>query len=181
MKIIGGIDKGKKIISKPPKNLRPTMSKVRESLFNILGEDIKDSSFLELFAGTGAVGMEALSRGAGKVVFVDKNPLAVNSIASVKSSCPCDEIHVIKADACEAIKRLSKKKETFHFIFLDPPYHTKDLDEILPLLGDTNILAENGKAVVEHFFKKTMPRNSGCLSLKKSYKYGDTVLSLYVK
>lgn len=120
MRILTGKYKGR--IIKMPKGIRPTQDKVRKALFDILG-DIEGLSFLELFAGSGAVGIEALSRGAKGVVFVEKNQQCIDNIKISGSLMGLLGHKVMGLDVQEAIKRLSKAGETFDIIFLDPPYY----------------------------------------------------------
>jgi 16S rRNA (guanine(966)-N(2))-methyltransferase RsmD len=196
MRISGGIAKGRRVglrksfVKKGEEDeLRPTSAKVRQAIFNIIGDRIIDASFLDLYAGTGAVGIEALSRGAGKTVFVDDNSLRVNVIKEVLEKFGLkNRAKVIKDKASNYIK---KSEFVFDIIFVDPPYASDEINTILPLIDETDILSDNGVVIAEHSSKKTPPfaspldkggiRGTGNLRLIKTYRYGDTSLTLYRK
>jgi 16S rRNA (guanine(966)-N(2))-methyltransferase RsmD len=177
-----------------PKGIRPTQDKVRKALFDIL-QDIEGLSFLELFAGSGAVGIEALSQGAKEVVFVEqdkrcaeaiKDNLSVIGLLSAKRICGSAMVcgggyRVIGLDTIEAIKRLSQKKKKFDIIFSDPPYYMDLAKKTLQILGAYDILAPNGFIIMQHFKKDEIPKEAGKLKLIKESRYGDTVLSFYKK
>ena len=200
MRISGGAAKGRKVGLKKAfakkgetDELRPTSAKVRQAIFNILGNILGDkivgSRFLDLYAGTGAVGIEALSRGAGKTVFVDDNSLRINIIKELLEKFGFkDRAGVVKDKASNFIK---KSESVFDIIFVDPPYASGELDMVLPLIDERGILGDNGIVIAEHSSKKTPPftspldkggiRGVGSLKLIKTYKYGDTSLTLYRK
>lgn len=185
MRISGGIVKGRKIKTKSAfkrgrsGELRPTSSKVRQAIFNILQDRINGSSFLDLYAGTGAVGIEALSRGAERVVFVDGDPVRAGIIKKIVEEIGFrDKVSVFKDDA---LRFLKKSSEAFDIIFADPPYDSGDHDLILHLISDRNVLKDMGILIVEHRSKKFMPEECGSLRHVKTYLYGDTALSLYRK
>ncbi|MFZ6017374.1 MAG: 16S rRNA (guanine(966)-N(2))-methyltransferase RsmD [Nitrospirota bacterium] len=187
MRISGGLVKGrqtatKRLFSKVSKDeeLRPTSSKVREALFDIIRDRIEGASFVDLYAGTGTVGLEALSRGAGKAVFVEPNALRVRAI---KKNAERFGFHkkatVVKGKASEFLKKASTEKESFDIFFLDPPYYSEEIIKILPLIGEKELLNDSGTVIVEHFFKRKLPEEAGELKMFKSYRYGDTMLTLY--
>ncbi len=164
-----------------PKGIRPTQDKTRKALFDILG-NIEGLFFLELFAGSGAVGFEALSRGAKALVLVEQNPECASAIKKniellkVFESCVLYPI-----DSQRAIKNLQQSGKSFDIIFLDPPYHQDLVKKTLQTLEAYDILAPNGLIVVQHFKKENLPDEPGVLSLFKQYKYGSTLLSLFQK
>jgi 16S rRNA (guanine(966)-N(2))-methyltransferase RsmD len=178
MRIISGKYKGRLI--KMPKGIRPTQDKVRKALFDILG-DIEGLSFLELFAGSGAVGLEAASRGAKKVIFVEKDWECLRRIQEVLSVIRLSGYPVIRSDAIEAIKKLAKKTEKFDIIFMDPPYYGDLAKKTLQSLEACDILARSGLIIVQHFKKDDLPETLGVLSLFRQSRYGDTILSFYRK
>lgn len=178
LRISAGTLKGKKLLAKT--DLRPTASKVRESLFNIVGEKIKDSIFIDLYAGTGAVGIEAMSRGAERVFFVESNKKAVDAIEKTLEGCGCRaRANIIKKKADAFIKNALREGLKADIIFLDPPYYSEELENILPLLSSGNLIGEDGAIIAEHPSKKTLPDETGLLIKKKTYRYGDTALTLY--
>lgn len=187
VRIVAGTLKGRALGSKVLRlsgrggRLRPTASKVREAIFNILGQRVQDAVFIDLYAGTGAVGMEAMSRGAAKVYFVEANRKTADEIDRLLEGCGCKaKAIVVRKKASSFIKDAASEGIKADIIFLDPPYHTTELDEALELLSDGILLNENSIVIAEHLTKKTMPFECGLLGLKKSYKYGDTTLSVYV-
>jgi 16S rRNA (guanine966-N2)-methyltransferase len=187
MRISGGTAKGrrtspKRLLSKTFKNgrLRPTSSKVREALFDILREKINSATFIDLYAGTGTVGFEALSRGAKKVIFVEQNIFRVKQIKkSVTELGFQGQAEVVKGRASDFLMKDSANKELSDIFFLDPPYYSEEINIILPLIGTGEFLEENGVVIVEHFFKKVMPDKAGNLIIDRGYRYGDTMLTLY--
>jgi len=203
MRIISGKYKGRTI--KMPKGIRPTQNKVRKALFDILGE-INGLSFLELFAGSGAVGFEALSQGAKEVVFVEKDRKCIEKIEENLSVLAFSRSRVLALDALVAIKQLGESGEKLDIIFLDPPYYKRKVPrhhasrssagdsgskvavmgeslskKTLQTLGAYDILAPNGFIVVQHFKKDNLPDRLGDLVLFKQARYGDTILSFYKK
>ena len=186
MRISGGIAKGRRVgfkkafLKKGEKDeLRPTSAKVRQAIFNILGDRIIDSEFLDLYAGTGAVGMDALSRGARKVIFVDDNSLRIGIIKELIEKFGFkDRARVIKDKASNFLKRA---ESIFDIIFVDPPYASGELDIVLPLIDEKGVLGDNGIVIAEHSSKKTLAPEIGSLRLIKTYKYGDTSLTFYRK
>ncbi|MDP2168038.1 MAG: 16S rRNA (guanine(966)-N(2))-methyltransferase RsmD [Thermodesulfovibrionales bacterium] len=186
MRIVAGSLKGRKIPAKAAGAslkgglLRPTCSKVRESIFNILGEKVKDSVFVDLYAGTGAVGIEAMSRRAKTVFFVESEGKRASGIEGMLSGCGCRPGAVIVRKKASAFIR-DALREGFRadIIFLDPPYYSEELDNTLNLLSDGRLLKEGGLVMAEHHSKKILPEETGALMRRKSYKYGDTSLTLY--
>ena len=185
MRISGGTAKGRKVGIKKAflrredgDELRPTPAKVREAVFNILSGRIEGSAFLDLYAGTGAVGLEALSRGAGRVVFVEENHLRVNIIKEFVDRFGFREkTLVVKARVQDFLR---KNEERFSVIFLDPPYASEETMRIVSLIDELGTSDEGGIVIAEHSSKRELGEQAGALALKKKYKYGDTSLSLYM-
>ena len=189
MRISSGKFKGREIgekrlfgIKKGKDELRPTPSKVREALFDILRSELEGSCFLDLYAGTGAIGIEAASRGAGRIVFVEavrfRSDAIEREIKKVKFEARV-EIHCDEADTFLA--KVSRASEHFDIIFADPPYASEEIEKILPLIEEYGILDVKGVIVFEHSKKKKMPERFGTLACKRQYRYGDTMLTLYRK
>lgn len=189
MRISGGIAKGrrtatKRLLSKTSERekLRPTSSKVREALFDILRERILDASFVDLYAGTGTVGFEALSRGASRAIFVEPNDLRAITIKKNADEFGFREkAQVVKSRAHEFLEKSSSKKENFDIFFVDPPYHSEEIKKVLPMIGEKGLLNKSGVVIVEHFFKREMLETAGELKIDRSYRYGDTMLTFYRK
>lgn len=189
MRISGGIAKGrtirtKRLFSKASKveELRPTSSKVREALFDIIRDRIEGASFVDLYAGTGTVGLESLSRGARNAVFVEPNRLRTKAIEETGVQFGFrDKITVVEETAEKFLKKASAEKKRFDIFFVDPPYFSEEIMKILPMIGGKELLNDRGVVIVEHFFKKKLPELTGELKMIRSYRYGDTMLTVYRK
>ncbi|HHP50680.1 MAG TPA: 16S rRNA (guanine(966)-N(2))-methyltransferase RsmD [Moorella mulderi] len=177
MRIIGGSLKGFKL--KVPKGIstRPSSEKVRSALFNIIGPRIRDSLFLDLFAGSGAVGLEALSRGARKAVFVENSRLALQCLEDnlARSGLTCRG-EILPLDVRQALSLLQKRGDRFDFIFLDPPYGQGWATLILPRLA--SLLSPGGEIIWEGERREEVSEVQG-LKLKDRRVYGDTALNFY--
>ncbi|MBM3244938.1 MAG: 16S rRNA (guanine(966)-N(2))-methyltransferase RsmD [Candidatus Omnitrophica bacterium] len=178
MRITTGIYKGRNLAS--PKGIRPTQNKVRKAVFDILG-DIEGLSFLELFAGSAAVGLEAKSRGASSIVFVENQRECVQVIRKNLEMLKAAGCRIITLSVEKAVEALFNDKKSFDIIFIDPPYYKDIPKKTLQIINAYDILAPNGIMVVQHYSKDDLPDNLGVLSLLKRSKYGDTVLSFYRK
>ena len=184
MRISGGSAKGRKVGSRKAfvarggsDELRPTAAKVRQAIFNILAGKIEGSRFLDLYAGTGAVGIEALSRDADHVVFVEDNPARVEIIKNlVEKFGFIGRASVVKAQAASFLKNSTG---AFDVIFLDPPYATDELALSLPLIDESLLVRKEGIVIAEHSAKKNLTCPLKNLKLRKNYRYGDTALTLY--
>ncbi|HWR57961.1 MAG TPA: 16S rRNA (guanine(966)-N(2))-methyltransferase RsmD [Thermodesulfovibrionales bacterium] len=187
MRISAGVAKGRRIGFKKAfltkddgDELRPTSSKVREALFDIVRNSLPGAAFLDLYAGTGGVGMEALSRGAAKVVFVESSRVRARMIERLASEFNfAQQAAVLSMSVRDFIREEAEEGKRYDIVFLDPPYHSGELMEVLPLIGEGNILEEGSLVIAEHFFKTRLPDTIEGLGLIKSYKYGDTVLTVY--
>lgn len=180
MRVIAGEYRGRKLDRIEGMDIRPTTDMVKESLFNILGEAVIDCNFLDLFGGTGAIGIEALSRGASHVVFIDSG---IKSIKVLKGNLERLNIkegtEVFHTDYESAVNKLHKYNKQFDIIFIDPPYSIGIAQKALAAIDRNPILAESGLIVVEHDSKDDMPHRVGRLVLYRVKKYGNTGLSFY--
>ena len=175
MRVIAGKHKSKVLESLEGRNTRPTMDKVKEGIFNSLQE--VHGLGLDLFAGSGALGIEALSRGMEKVIFVDQNFKAVKVIqANLKQLDLRDQSEVYKNNADRALKALNKREIQFDYIFLDPPYNKGLIDKALEQIAEFNLLKENGIIICE--FSNHEQINTTGFKVIKQYHYGltDTLL-----
>jgi len=163
-----------------PRGIRPTQEKVRKAVFDILG-DIEGLGFLELFAGSGAVGFEALSRGVGELTLVECNRDAVLAIKKNLAMLNPDNCTLYHLEADKAVKLLSLHKKYFNLIFVDPPYRQEMGKKILQTLEAYDILAPYGLVIVQHSSDESLPQETLNLSLIKEAKYGDTWLSIFRK
>ncbi len=178
MRIISGKFKGR--LLKVPGGIRPTQDKVRKAIFDILG-DIEGLSFLELFAGSGAIGFEAISRGVADLTLVEYNRDCLLAIKKNIESFQPQACSLYRREAEKAIKELHGDKKRFDIIFLDPPYQKDMAKKTLQTLGAYDILSPYGYIVVEHFKKDNLPDAMGDLVLFKRTRYADTHLSFYKK
>ena len=174
MRIISGKHRGRKLNTFLGDDIRPTSDKARESLFNMLAFKIAGAEFLDLCCGTGAVGIEAISRGASAVTFVD------NSKESLKI---CEKnLSVIKESASvvcsDAYSFLLSTTKTFDFIFFDPPYAYNEIDKILKAVIDKNLLKDGGQFIYEHKVDKPSLEVEG-FTLTKTKKYGIAIFDFY--
>lgn len=177
MKVLSGTIKGRKLVSPPGLELRPTPNKVRAALYDILARKILDASFLDLYAGTGAIGIEALSRGAKLSCFVESNQKHLRCLK--KNIAQCSFATSSFVFGTSVFDFLTSSKQVFDIVFLDPPYSSDEIEKILPRLILGDMIAENGLIVVEHFHKKDLSKKIGDTDLLKFYRYGETVLSFY--
>lgn len=182
MRIIAGQYRGRRLKSPPSAQTRPTSDRLRETLFNVLAPRIEGARFLDLCAGTGAVGIEALSRGAEHVTFVDQSRKMCGLIEANTSALGIDEqeFDIVNAEASEYLRRQAKKEPaSFDIIFFDPPYAAAY--EFVNLISDTGgqLLTDDGVLIVEHHKKTELPNEFGLLKCYRALKQGDSVLSFF--
>jgi len=180
MRIVAGKNKGN--ILKSPKDLsvRPTSEKVREALFDILGISVEETYFLDLFAGTGAVGIEALSRGAKKVIFIEKEQKCIKNIKdNLEKTKNSQNALVYKIDFLSGLKLLARKNILLDYIFLDPPYNKGLVNISLLEISKLPILRCNGLAIAQHYKNEKVIENLNNLSLYNQRRYGECYLSFY--
>lgn len=150
MRIISGLNKGTKLYTLSSNDTRPTLDRVKESLFNILQPNIKNSKILDLFAGSGALGLEALSRGASYSVFCDFSRDAVKIIKqNIQKTKQEDKSIIVNNDYSKCIEELYNKNEKFDIIFLDPPYKGNYLIDSINKILQYNLLSEDGIIIAE--------------------------------
>lgn len=185
MRVIAGTYRSRVLKSLKGVTLRPTSDRLRETLFNVLGASVAGSRFLDLFAGTGAIGIEALSRGAAEAVFVENHrPAAALIRRNLESLGIKSGAIVLAADALRGLEKLASRQTReparFDFIFLDPPYAAaKDYSRVLEFLGFANLLASSGIAIAEHRRSFDLPEEAGALRRYRVLKQGDAALSFY--
>jgi len=180
MRVTGGSARGTRLRSSRRRGLRPTPAVVREALFNRLAPEIEGAAFLDLFAGTGCVGIEALSRGARQAVFVEKaRDLCRLVDENLRLARAEDRGAVIRHPVSTAIRTLRSRGALFDIIFLDPPYEAGIAPDVVKEVGEARLLAKEGVLVVEHAAREEMPCRAGELALTARRRYGDTLLSFY--
>ena len=183
MRIVAGKFRGRRLKSPPGSQTRPTSDRLRETLFNILAPRIAGARFLDLCAGTGAVGIEALSRGAAHVSFVDQSRTMCGLIEMNLEALDIEQqsVEVAVASALEFLRRQAKNAEHgFDIMFFDPPYAT-DYEAVLNVIADhsSTILNAEGIVIVEHHKKKLLGDEFNTLSRYRELRQGDSVLSFY--
>ncbi len=175
MRIITGSKRGKKLITLEGEQVRPTTDRVKESLFNILQFQLEGRRFLDLFAGSGQIGLEALSRGAALAVFVDASKDSIRVVEkNVQSTGLGDRSKVITADFQSYLRGC---RERFDIAFLDPPYRMGLLEKALPLVAER--MNPGGVILCEHPKDETLPESAGDFLQHKSYRYGKIMLTAY--
>lgn len=173
MRVITGKAKGHKLNAPSGTKTRPTTDKVKESIFNIIGYIHEDAVVLDLFAGSGAMGIEFLSRGAKECIFIDADRNAVNVIKeNLKKTRLMDQSKVFKTDVKKAIAKLKEKAMKFDFVFMDPPYGREFVEATLEQLLDADVLSEDVLIVVEHSNEEQLEECIGKLRVTDSRKYG---------
>lgn len=182
MRIIGGEFKGRRLKTLKSVKMRPTPMRVKEALFNILGNRVIGSSFLDLYAGSGQLGIEALSRGAEKVIFIDNHPSAIRLIrTNLGFLHPEKSLKIPRNNVLKAISNLSKEKKRFDIIFLDPPYESRLVKNTLQALAKSDILKITTLVIAEHHKSLNLDKEIGSLERVRQERYGDTVLTFYQK
>ncbi len=180
MRVISGKVRGLKLNAPKNDDVRPTTDRVKETLFNMINSYIMDSDILDLFAGTGSLGIECLSRGANKCVFVDSSKESINIVKSnIKKARVENESTVLNIDFKGAIKSLSLKNQQFDVIFMDPPYYKNMFSDALNAVDSNNLLKEDGIIVVEHDTADEFPEEIGRLYKTKDKKMGNTTMTFY--
>ena len=181
MRIIAGTARGRNIKSPKGMNTRPTSDRVREALFNILSPQVLNSHFLDVFSGTGAVGIEALSRGAEKAVFIEKDRHVSKIIHDNLGLCGLKQnAEVLTTEVDKGIKYLGKSKKTFDLIFIDPPYKKGfEIPTIENILDQGLIALHGGTLIVESDRADLPPDQVRNLIAYRRERYGDTALTFY--
>ena len=180
MRIVAGEFRGRKLHTPKGAQIRPTTDRVREAIFSIIASHVPDASVLDLFAGTGALGLEALSRGAAQAVFVDRSTDAVRLIRANVELCRVeDRARVVQGSVVQVIQRLANQGEAFHLIFMDPPYGKGCVEETLLQLD--KVAYATVLVVAEHHVKDVLPQRLGEWLRTRERRYGDTAVSFFVK
>lgn len=183
MRIIAGIYRGRHLKSPPSLDVRPTSDRLRETLFNILAPIVGNTRFLDLCAGSGAVGIEALSRGADHATFVDKSRKICGLIEANLDLCrvPEDETEIFNLEASDFLHQaVTRQLPPWDLIYFDPPYQD-DYVRVLEFIGHhaSELLTDGGRLIVEHYFKNQLPEEIGKLRQTRTLKQGDSSLSFY--
>jgi len=178
VRVISGIAKGKKL--KAPLRARPLTDRVREALYNILRQRVLGSSFLDLFAGSGAVGIEALSRGARQSHFVEINRQACSIIReNLQATGFADQAIILNLDASKGVNLLARQQLKFDIIFVGAPYDSFELEQVLLKIAQEEILVPGGILIAEHRKQHLLLEEYGSLKAFRQANYGETVLNFY--
>ena len=177
LRVISGSARGHKLVSPTGLNIRPTTDRVKEAVFSMMQEDIMGSDFLDLFSGTGAIGIEALSRGAKSCTFVDSSRESIEvidkNIKHVSKAIENLNYKILSQDICVAVNSL--KSKSFDIIFMDPPYDKEVIDGVLKNIFDNDILKEDGFIVIEQSKNKNLPSENE-FKIFKTKNYGLTTI-----
>ena len=179
MRVIAGTARGRQLRSLPGLEVRPTLDRVRQGVFSSLGERVREAVFLDLFAGSGAVGIEALSRGAAQVVFIEVSSGCLRHLRSNLERCGlADRARILASDWRAGVGRLKRAQEGFDLIYADPPYGRFDEASILAEVEP--LLVQGGALLFEHPGRRRMPQKTGRLRLERVMIYGQTSVSWYL-
>ncbi len=179
MRIIAGRAKGLKLAAPAGLEVRPTADRVKESVFNILSTRLMEARVLDLFSGSGNLGLEAWSRGAAEVICVDNDAASLNFIRkNLDKAKAGSQIKIYRSEAAKSIASLYAKKKEFDIIFCDPPYNRGWCDIILKQLKKYNILQKDGILVLEHSKQEEISLPEG-MSLLREEKYGETLVAFF--
>jgi 16S rRNA (guanine(966)-N(2))-methyltransferase RsmD len=183
MRVISGKYRSRKLIAPTGLDTRPTSDRLRETLFNVVAASVPGSLWLDLFAGTGAVGIEALSRGAREVHFVESSARAARAIRANLASLGITEgVSLIEREVATALRTLEAQQVTCDFCFLDPPYRqTKDYEQVLSFLSRSRLLEQDAVVIAEHDKHVDPGETFGNLHRFRKLRQGDAVLSFYRK
>lgn len=180
MRVVSGQYKGKLLKAVPGNSTRPTTDKVKEAIFNMIGPYFEGGTCLDLFAGSGGLGIEALSRGLEKAIFVDRDGKAIQTIYDNLKVCNLEgQAEVYRNDFKRALKAIIKRELMFDYIFLDPPYAKQQLQEILEIIDENKLLNEQGLIVCEHSSDVRLPTNNRNLTQIKQETYGIITISIF--
>jgi 16S rRNA (guanine(966)-N(2))-methyltransferase RsmD len=180
MRIIGGKAKGRKLIAVKTRGIRPTRDNVKESIFSMIQGHVEGGVVLDLFAGTGNLGLEALSQGAKKAIFVEKDRNPLRALMRNVDLCGFrDQAEIISQDAEVALKVLRRRAKKVDLIFIDPPYGSGYVDKTLRFINAHDIVNEGGMIVVEHGSAEIPGNQWGKFSLQKRKRLGDTTISIF--
>jgi len=180
LRVVSGKNKGISLKAVPGNSTRPTTDKVKEAIFNMIGPYFQGGMGLDLFAGSGGLGIEGLSRGLDHVIFVDREGKAIHTIKNNLAACNLEsQAEVYRNDADRALKALIKREKTFDYIFLDPPYKKQQLEKVLTTISEEGLLSKEGIIVCEHGSDISLPETVSRLQQIKHEKYGIIGVSIY--
>ena len=179
LRIVGGSARGRKLLGPDGLQFRPTTGRVKEFVFSFLGEEIVGTRILDLFACTGSLGIEALSRGAREAVFVERSLKNVRLITNnLERSGFWEKARILKGDVFSLLPKLAREDETFDFLLADPPFKESLRGPILNTVDENDLLKPKGLLIIEHEFHDTDPGGHG-MNLIKKRRFGHCIVSIY--
>ncbi len=181
MRIVAGKYRSRLIRSPKPEGVRPTKDRIREALFNIIKENVAGAEVLDLFAGSGAFGIEAISRGAKSVVFVDDERECIKTIDDNLKDLGVekDKFTILKMDVVKAINKLVNDGKKFDIVLMDPPYYKDMVKKCLIKLSERDILNPLCIIIAEHHKRDVLPQEIGGITSYRTARYGDICLTFY--
>ena len=180
MRVIAGALKGRPLVAPPGHRTRPTADQVRIALMDALMPWLSDARVLDLFAGSGAVGLEALSRGAAHGTFVERDVRALGALrTNVETLGLRAHARLARGDVARELERLAREGERFDVVFLDPPYEADLVAATLARLGQGRVTVPGAMVVAQHFTKQSPPDTIGCLRVLRRRRFGETTLTFY--
>jgi 16S rRNA (guanine966-N2)-methyltransferase len=180
MRVISGKYKGRRLKGPDGFELRPTADRLKESLFNILAPSLADAVVLDAFGGTGAIGIEALSRGAREVVFIDNSLAACRLIHRNLEFCGIETgFTVLRQDVFRAMRSLTREEITFNIVFFDPPYDWQPYGDLLDIAFRKGLLTEPSQVIIEHHRRADLPESAEAWRRMRVVRQGDHCLSFY--
>ena len=179
MRVIAGIYKGRKLEAPLDMSVRPTTDKVKEALFDIIMADVPGAVFCDLFAGSGAIGIEALSRGAEKCWFCDADRMSIRLVKANLRTCGIgDEARIVTGDYKKTLRKITDKVDIF---FIDPPYESGVYESCLSQIEILDLLTDDGIIITEHDSRTEIAEETDTFEKVRDHRYGKTVLSVYRK
>ncbi|MBZ4334641.1 16S rRNA (guanine(966)-N(2))-methyltransferase RsmD [Corallococcus sp. AS-1-12] len=182
MRIVAGSAKGRALTGPKPSSghIRPTADRVRETIFNMLGQFLDGQAVLDLYAGTGALGLEALSRGAGRLVLVDQDREALALCRKNTDALGfTSKVSILAQPVARALETLGKQGEKFELVFADPPYAARVVETVLDAVVAAGLVTPGGVVVVEHDKREAAPDAHAGLGREDQRRFGDTLVSFY--
>ncbi len=180
MRIGSGGMRGRRLHAPRSGRTRPTSGRLKKSLFDVLAGRLPDARVLDLYAGSGALGFEALSRDAASAVMVERNRKACDSIRRNAEELGLGgQVEILSMEASSALAKLRRRGDRFDVIFADPPYRSSEPEDLLVSLGDGLLFAEGGLLVIEHHHKRELPDRYGSLSRLRVVKAGESCLTFF--
>jgi 16S rRNA (guanine966-N2)-methyltransferase len=181
IRIIGGELKGRKLVTVPGMLTRPTADRVRESIFNILGDRVRGARIMDLYSGTGAMGIEALSRGAESVLFMDNHPAALAALKNNIKKCSLEsKAATIQWNILSHFDVIRSYQPAFNLVFLDPPYNKNMIQPTLANLDRSRCLENRADIIIEHSAREPFPENLPGFILSDQRRYGKTLVSFSI-